>query len=149
LGIGATGTVDVEGNKVVTFDHVSVTAVDASGLLEVGQTSAAKLLMEDGSSIGNATVKLGAAGGVGTIDVETGGAAFDNITVTAFAPADTIEVGHSVDATLILDKATIITGGTLALGSGNRSGSTTGIVDVENGGATLSGVAVTTHTKSD
>ena len=124
-----------------TLDNVAVTAFDATNRIEVGQSGASTLLLKDGSSVKNATLVLGVSGGsVGTVDVESGsGAVFDTVVVTANGAADTVEVGQTSTATLLLKNGTSISGGTLALGASGFKAT----VDVEStSGATLDGVAL-------
>src|SRR6185312_16730853 len=101
----------------------------------------------DDTSMTGGTLVLGAAGGTGTVDVETGeGATLDGVTVTAFAAADGIKVGQTSDALLLLENGTSMTGGTLALGATFSQA----LVDIEGVlGVTLDGVTVTSHNASD
>ena len=147
LGSAAgTGTVDFEGTSVETLDGVAVTSFLAKGTLEVGQTSAATLLMNDGTSITGGALVIGASGHTGTVDVESAsGATLDGVTVTAYDATDTIQVGQTGTSKLLLKDGTTFSNGTLALGAGG-----TGTVNVESlSGATLHGVTVTAHDVSD
>src|SRR5262249_24437342 len=143
------GTVDVEGSGGATLDGVAVMTHSGADTIEGGQTTIATLTLEGGASMTGGKLVLGAAGGsgyhphIGIVDVEgNAGATLDGVTVTAFATADTIEIGKNGRSTLTLDDGTIISGpGTPK----SKSGST---LDVERGngsgshGATLDGLAV-------
>ncbi|SDP50916.1 Ig-like domain-containing protein [Afipia sp. GAS231] len=147
LGSAAgTGAVDFEGTSLETLDGVAVTSYLTKGILEVGQTSAATLLMNDGTSITGGSLAIGAAGHIGTVDVESAsGATFDGVAVTAYDATDIIEVGQTGTSKLLLKNGTSLSNGTLALGVGGA-----GTVNVESvTGATLHGVTVTAHDAAD
>ena len=145
LAIGAatgTGTVDIESASGAALDAVKVTAFDATSSIEVGQTGASTLLLKNGTSIKDATIVLGVAGGsIGTVDVESAsGAVFDDVVVTANGNLDSIEVGQTGTSILLLKSGTSISGGTLALGASGGKGT----VDIESAsGAVFDDVAVT------
>jgi FecR protein len=148
--IEAGSTLDVERGAAgpgATFNGIAVSATDATGKIEVGQTSAATLLLENGASITDGTLAIGAAGHTGTVDVEgSSGATFDGVAVTDQAPADSIEVGQTDTSTLVLKGGTSIKGGALTIGATHG----TGTVDVEGTSVvTLDGVAVTAKSSTD
>ena len=109
------------------------------GTIDVGTTSAATLLLDDGTTITDGRLTIG---GNNTLDIESvGGATLDGVTVTgATGPtASLIEVGANTTSgsILTLDDGTSITDGRLTIG-GNST------LDIESvGGATLDGVTVT------
>jgi large repetitive protein len=144
---GNTGTVDVEATTGATLDGVTVTAFATADTIEIGQTTAATLLLDGGASLTGGTLTIGAAGSTGTVNVEsTAGATLDGVTVTISATADTIEVGHTTNSKLLLKDGTSITGGSLAIGTLNS----TGTLDVESAsGALLDGVTVTAADSGD
>ena len=120
-------------------------------MIDVGTTSAATLLLDDGTTITSGNLAIGSGS---TLDIEKGatgpGATLDGVTVTGtdavtvsgtiVTPASLIDVGTTSAATLLLDDGTTIAGGNLAIGSGSA-------LDIEKGttgpGATLDGVTVT------
>ena len=166
LAIGTTGTLDVEkgtSGPGATLDGVKVTDSDSTAYLagtsnagiEVGETSAAVLLVSDGTTITGGGTGTLAIGTTGTLDVEKGtsgpGATLDGVKVTdsdsttylAGTSNAGIEVGETSAAVLLVSDGTTITGG----GTGTLAIGTTGTLDVEKGtsgpGATLDGVKVT------
>ena len=145
LVVESGGTVDVEDASGATLDGVMVTD---NGAIEVGETTTATLLVDDGTTITGGDSGTLTIGTGGTLDVEKGatgpdyGATLDGVIVT---DNGAIEVGETTTATLLVDDGTTITGGdsgTLVIGS-------KGTLDVEKGatgpdyGATLDGVLVT------
>ena len=155
LSIGNYGTLDIElgpsdiTNPDATLDGVTVYNDGFFGTIEVGESSSATLLLDDGTTVYGGTLSTG---NYGTLDIELGpsditspDATLDGVTVyngDGFLPG-TIEVGESSSATLLLDDGTTVYGGTLTIGSG-------GELDVELGsnggnGATLDGVTVTNY----
>jgi Bacterial Ig-like domain len=145
--IVAGSTLDVERGATgpgATFNGIAV-SVQATGKIEVGQTSEATLLLENGASMEGGALAIGAAGHTGTVDVESG-ATLDGVAVTAQAPADSIEVGQTNTSTLLLNGGTSIEGGALAIGATHG----TGTVDVEDTAVvTFDGVAVTANASTD
>ncbi|WP_213737477.1 autotransporter-associated beta strand repeat-containing protein [Bradyrhizobium sp. dw_411] len=142
-------TLDVERGATgpgATFDGIAVSA-QATGKIEVGQTSTATLSLKNGASITDGTLLIGAAGHTGTLDIESAsGATLDGVVVTAHAVTDNIEVGQTGTSTLLLNGGTAIKGGTLAIGAVHS----TGTVDVEGASAvTLDGVAVVAKASTD
>jgi len=117
LSIGGVGVVDVEagGNGLgATLDGVTVngtaSGVDIPGsLIEVGLTSKATLTLDDGTTITDGSLTIGATG---VLDVEAGttgpGATLNDVAVDATAAGSLIEVGAT--ATLTLEGGTGITG---------------------------------------
>jgi hypothetical protein len=144
---GETGTVDVESTSGATLDGVVVKAYAATDGIEVGQTSTSTLLLNGGTSMTDGTLAVGAFGTLGTVDVEGASAVtLDGVAVAAHASADSIEVGQTSNATLLLKDGTTITGGTLALGATGD----TGTVNVDSTlGAIFHGVTVTAKAVSD
>ena len=141
--IGSSGTLDVVTGSLgsgsgATLDGVTVTS---SGGIDVDPTATGAILtLDDGASINGGTLTIGSAA---TLEVVYGsenvGATLDNVSVSG---SGTIQVGNTTagDPTLTLEDGTTISGGTLAIGSGDR-------VDIEAGpnnglGATLDGVNV-------
>ena len=140
-----------------TLDGVSVTGVDAVTIdspapattIEVGVTTAATLLLDDGTSIANGAMTIGTGS---TLDVEVGnirggGDAFnadailDGVIVTN---SGTIEIDQQDDgAVLTLDDGTIIHGGALTVGDSGTLDIETGSGGSSNPDATLDGVTVT------
>ena len=105
------------------LDDVAVTAFGTADTIEVGQTSVSTLLVKDATAIAGGTLALGAAGGKGTIDVESAaGATLDDVTVTAFDATSGIEVGQTVGSTLLLKSGTGIKGAGAILDRRERRG---------------------------
>src|SRR5258706_4488234 len=65
-----TGIVDVEGAEGATLDNVSVTAIAADDTIDDAQSSASTLSLKNGTSIAGGSLVIGAAGFIGTVDVE-------------------------------------------------------------------------------
>ena len=101
LGVtgGSTGVVDVE--STATFNHVVVTANGALDGIEVGQSGTSTLLLENGATMTGGSLRLGANGHTGTVDVETISwvQRLDGVAVAADATADTIQVGQTSTST--------------------------------------------------
>ena len=143
LASGATLDIEDAGTPAATLDGVAVTNVGAT--IEVGQTSTATLLVDDGTSISGGTLTIGASGFTGTLDVEKGGnaaapygATLDGVTVTDYAASDGITVGATSTATLTLEGDTSIFGGTITVDGGG-----TLVMDGSGLGDTISGSAIT------
>ena len=145
------GTNGLYGVAVTGADAVLTTGgsiVTPASLIEVGATSTATLLLDDGTTVTNGTLTIGNGS---TLDIEAGangpGATLDGVGLTGdeavtadnATPASQIEVGATSTATLLLDDGTTVTNGTLTIGNG-------GTLDIEAGangpGATLDGVTV-------
>ena len=157
------GTIDVETAGVppngAEFDGVVVTNAGPGEGIEVGLTTTATLLLDDGTVIVGGYLKVGGTSTFGTVDVEKGsnavgpyGATLDGVAVTNVAAGDGLEVGTTSTATLTLVDGTTVTGGYLTIGGA----STFGTVDVEKGGnavgpygATLDDVTVTNAAAGD
>jgi hypothetical protein len=130
LAIGALGVLDVEqgqsalsaGAPDATLDGVTVAN---GGTIEIGATGAGDptLLLDDGTVISNGMLTVGS---LGTLEIGTGGATFDGVTVEN---NNVLSIDNGV--TLTLDDNTVISDGNLATG-------TLGVLDVEQGPATLS-----------
>ncbi|MGA7070015.1 beta strand repeat-containing protein, partial [Bradyrhizobium sp.] len=157
LNIIGASTLDIEAGTTgpgATLDAVTVhgtNAIDmiAASTIEVGNSGAATLLLEGGTTITNGDLTI--AGG-GTLDVEaakTGpGATLDGVTVSGSnagesAAASTIEIGNSGPATLLLDDGTTITNGNLTIAGGSTLDST-GTSFITNAGITNSGTLEST-----
>ena len=115
------GTLDVETAGVppngAEFDGVIVTNAGPGEGIEVGLTTTATLLLDDGTVIFGGYLKVGGTSTFGTVDVEKGsnavgpyGATLDGVMVTNVAAGDGIEVGTTSTATLTLVDGTTITG---------------------------------------
>ena len=125
LSLGAGSALDVEiagtasSNPDATLDGVTVNAPDFTSIIEVGFSTAATLLLDDGATINNATLAIAIGG---TLEIAHGandtGATLDNVTVSN---SGTIEINSTAgDPTLTLDNGTAITGGgTLTIGGGD------------------------------
>lgn len=144
MSIGTTDTLAIE-NGTSTLDGVSVTD---SGNIQVDcEHVSATLVLQGGTTIKGAdvgTLTLGTAtpvATVGMLDVEGTGATLDGLLVTAKDGGIEVGVTTTSGTVLTLDDGTTITGGTLAVGSAAHH--TKAEVDIETGGATFDGVAVT------
>ena len=142
--VDGTGEVDVEGSSPVTLANINVTALAGSMEgIEVGVTTAeGTLILKGGTTMTGGALTIGAApsisnptGGLGTVDVEDGGATLSGVAVNTAAGA--VEVGQSTNSTLTLDGGTVMTDGTLTIGSLNN-----GTAAIAAGGVTLNDVAV-------
>ena len=143
LTIGSGSTLDVElagtasNNPDATLDGVTVTGVDAvtidsptpASTIEVGVTTAATLLLDDGTTIATGALTSGSGS---TLDIEAGpntgaGATLDGVAVT---DNGAIDIGtQDSSATLQIADAVTLTG--------------TGTLTLENSGDTLSGASAT------
>lgn len=160
LTIGNYGTLDVEhGPHGVTGPDATLDGVLVSipynyggDGIEVGATSAATLLLEDGTVVtGNDYYTTLTIGSLGTLDVELGpsgvtspDATLDGVLVTDNGAIDIATMAPASAATLLLDDGTVVTGGDI----GALTIGALGTLDVEYGpnggpGATLDGVSVT------
>ena len=132
-------------------DSTAYVAGISNAGIEVGETSAAILLVDDGTTITGGGTGTLAIGSLGTLDIEKGtsgpGATLDGVLVaddntSTVTPGITVGTGASA-ATLLVDDGTVISGG----GTGTMTIGATGTLDVEKGtsgpGATLDGVKVT------
>ena len=147
LSTGNSGTVDIElgpsdiTNPDATFDGVTVD--NYFGTIEVSESSAATLLLDDSTTVYGGTLTIG---NYGTLDIELGprniinpDATLDGVTLynNSIFGGD-IEVGELSSATLLLDDDTTVYGGTVTIGSA-------GELDIEGGSipdVTLDGVNV-------
>jgi len=131
LAIGTLGVLDVEqggpgtlpeGTPDATLDGVTVAN---GGNIEIGATGTSDptLLLDDGTVISNGMLTVGS---LGTLEIGTGGATFDGVTVEN---NNVLSIDNGV--TLTLDDNTVISDGNLATG-------TLGVLDVEQGPGTLS-----------
>jgi probable HAF family extracellular repeat protein len=144
LQVSAKAKLDVEaGTSAVVpaaiFDDVTV---GNANIIEVAISAGATLLLDGGSSVTANTLTIGSGVNVGVVDVESGGATLNDVTVNDAAASDEIEVGQTVAATLTMVGGTTMTKGLLVLGAG----SIVGMLDVESptgisGGATLNNVS--------
>ena len=129
------GTIAATDSAVIVFDGTTVSGGEISGdssqdlLIQVGDSAfngVVALTLEDGVTVVDQTMTIGS--GV-TLEVERGsngpGATLDDVNVTNYG---TVQVDQSQlpTTTLTLEDGTIITGGTLSIGS-------VGTVDVEVG----------------
>jgi VCBS repeat-containing protein len=151
MTIGNYGTLDVEvaglvsSNPDATLDGVTVYNNSynfGNSGIGVGESTAATLLLDDGTTISNGLLKVGAGS---TLDIEAGpgnglGATLDNVSVRN---SGTVQIDISgLASTLTLDGGTSIFGGVLAIGG-------TGELAIEGfnfgfgSNATLDGVTVT------
>ena len=154
-----TGTIHVDSGATLTLSGVSLSggAITSAGTIEISGASSIEndqlgntqltidsgqtLTLDDGTTITGGTLTIGADG---TVEIAAGsndiGATLDGVTVNNSGAIDIGNVQvHANDPTLTLDDGTTVTGGTLAIGSGDT-------LDIEHGasgpGATLDGVAV-------
>ena len=141
-GLTDSGKLQIESSTGATLDGVMVTGATGptASLIDVGTTSAATLLLDDGTTITNGRLTIGSNS---TLDVESSaGATLDNVTVTGPGTIQVNVPGQSTPATLNLDGGTSITGGNFSIGS-------VGTVFIEAGTAsssvTLDGVTVTNN----
>ena len=158
LTIGSGSTLDIEvagatsSNPDATLNGVSVTGVDAvigdspapASLIDVGLSSAATLLMDDGATITHGAMTIGSTG---VLDVEIGpnsdssanpDATLDGVSVINNNAIDIAET--SSGAIFTFEHGTTVTGGTMSIGN-------YGTLDIEFGisghpAATLDGVSV-------
>ena len=113
-----------------------VTVIGTSGptgsTIQIGAAGPATLLVDDGTTIenGNLTIASGSA-----LDITTGGATLDGVTVTGGGEIDVGSV-TATGVTLTLDDATSITNGKLVFADSSDK------VAIGAGGATLDGVTV-------
>ena len=148
LSTGHYGTIDIElgpsniTNPDATFDGVTVD--NYFGTIEVGDSSLATLLLDDGTTVYGGTLSTGNSG---TVDIELGpsditnpDATFDGVTVDNYF--GTIEVSESSAATLLLDDSTTVYGGTLTIGNYGTLDIELGPRNIINPDATLDGVTL-------
>ena len=154
LNIAAGSTLDIEKGATgpgATLDGVTIVGSGTTSTIDVGTTASGTTvaLLDDGTSIKNATLNIAAGS---TLDIEKGatgpGATLDGVTVvgngTTGAGASTIDVGTTPSGvTLTLDDATSITGGQLLFGGSSDR------IFVGTGGATLDGLTVSGGGETD
>ncbi|MGB6237282.1 MAG: FecR domain-containing protein, partial [Bradyrhizobium sp.] len=154
LNIIGASTLDIEAGTTgpgATLDAVTVhgtNAIDmiAASTIEVGNSGAATLTLDDGTTITNGDLTIAAGS---TLDVEAGktgpGATLDGVTVsgTSGDTPSTIEVGTLGAATLLLDDGTTITNGNLTIAGGSTLDST-GTSFISNATITNSGTLEST-----
>ena len=160
LASGATLDVEGAGSPAATLDGVQVTDSDSTAYvagtsnagIEVGETSAAVLLVDDGTTITGGGTGTLAIGTTGTLDVEKGtsgpGATLDGVKVTDSGAIEIAVTAALSAATLLLNDGTKITGGgtgTLTIGGLGTLAvkSLTGTGTPSMPDATLDDVAVT------
>ena len=121
---GFTGTVDVEdaSNPAASLDGVTVNDYARADGIEVGTTTTATLLVDDGTTIDNGTLTIGAIGAstfMSTVDVEQGsagpGATLNNVVVDDDGIGSGVNSGIYVGSgVLTLEGNTQIQGGPVA-----------------------------------
>ena len=133
---------DVDGTGIpVVLDDVTVIGVNQNkspaSTIEVGISTSATLMLQDGTSITHGTLQIESGGTVDIEHVQNTGlndATLDDVSVVGEDSSSTIEVGVSSTATLTLDDGTVIAGAALTVGGD-------GTLHIE-GSATLDGVTV-------
>ncbi len=147
MTIGTAGELDVEHNDAsdpdATLNGVTVTNDNTAEGIAVGLTSAAVLLVDDGTSITGGAMTIGTAGefDVEHNDTSDPDATLDDVIVTdnnaGDGSYDGIEISDATSgAILTLDDGTVISGGTMAI----EFGGVLAITDAT--GATLDDVIV-------
>ena len=147
LNIAAGSTLDIEKGATgpgATLDGVTVIGTGATSTIDVGTTAsgATIALLDDGTSITNATLNIAAGS---TLDIEKGttgpGATLDGVAVIGTDTTSTIDVGTTTPSATValLDDGTSIKNVTLNIAADST-------LDIEKGvtgpGATLDGVTV-------